>query len=42
MNLFMAQLVTLVKIQAGQYPKVVRERERERAEEKREAEELAG
>ncbi len=38
MNLFMAQLVTLVKIQAGQYPKVVRERERERAEEKREAE----
>ena len=36
MNLFMAQLVTLVKIQAGQYPKVVRERERERAEEKRE------
>ncbi|HEX5911484.1 MAG TPA: DUF3089 domain-containing protein [Thermoleophilaceae bacterium] len=38
MNLFMAQLVTLVKIQAGQYPKVLRERARERAEEKREAE----
>ncbi len=36
MNLFMAQLVTLVKIKAGQYPKVVREREKERAEEERE------
>ena len=42
MNLFMAQLVTLVKIQAGQYPKVVRERELERAEQEREREEIAG
>ena len=32
MNLFMSQLVTLVKIQAGAYPKVVREREQERRE----------
>ena len=32
MNLFMAQLVTLVKSQAGAYPKAVRERQKERAE----------
>ena len=38
MNLFMAQLVNLVKVQAGEYPKVVRERRRQRAEQKREAE----
>ncbi len=34
MNLFMGQLVTLVKIQAGEYPKVLRERKRERAQAK--------
>jgi hypothetical protein len=42
MNLFMGQLVNLVRIQAGQYPKVVRERARERAEERREREAAAG
>ena len=42
MNLFLAQLVTLVKIQSGEYPKVVRERERERAQEEREREAPAG